>query len=201
MKGQLMNEATGQPYDNMIAGLLIDRLKLSEYWAAKTRMNENSIQGLICPQCGRARAWAYKDKPHSINCNRLNQCGARTKTLTLFPDVIPNVETSHPPTRQDPLQPATFYLKLRGLVKSLKGMDYEYWPDIRKTGSGGVMFPVIRPDGTRIYNGRIFNPPEGAGKTHNRGEARPALFGSIRASLMILLSKPLLPKALLMPIL
>jgi len=115
-----------------IVGMITDRLKASEYWTAKSRIKADIITALICPQCGQASAWAYQLKPHSINCNRLNNCGARTKTLKLFSDIIPNIEIAYPQTRQDPARPATVYLKLRGFNRALDGLTYKYWQEIRK---------------------------------------------------------------------
>ena len=110
-------------------------------------------------------AWAYLEEPWAINCNRLNECGARTKTLQLFPEIIQNIEKENPPCKEDPNKPATAYLHSRGLYESLKELHHEYWKDIRGTGRGGVMFKVA----DSVYNGRIFNPPHGEGKTHNKG--------------------------------
>jgi len=141
------------------------RLQKSEYWTPKTKDKGGYISNLKCPECGDVTAWAYSCEPWSINCNRQNECGIRTKTLKLFPEIIQNIEKENPPCNEDPNRPATAYLHSRGLNESLKGLHYEYWKDIRGTGSGGVMFKVA--DG--VYNGRIFNPPHGEGKTHNRG--------------------------------
>lgn len=62
---------------------ILERLKNSEFWTAKTRTTGRTIQNLVCPVCGDKNAWAYLE-PMAINCNRANQCGARTKTLELF---------------------------------------------------------------------------------------------------------------------
>lgn len=142
-----------------------ERLQQSEYWTPKTKDNGKTISRLICPKCGDSEAWAYSAEPWAINCNRLNECGVRTKTLKLFPEIVQNIEKENPPSKEDPNRPATVYLHSRGLNESLKGLHHEYWKDIRGTGSGGVMFQVA--DG--VYNGRIFNPPHGEGKTHNKG--------------------------------
>lgn len=148
-----------------IKAVIKSLLQKSEYWTCKTKENEEYISNLKCPECGDQTAWAYAKELWSINCNRLNECGARTKTLSLFPEIIQNIEKEHSPTKEDPHQPATAYLHSRGLNESLNGLKYEYWENIRNTGRGGVMFKV--DDG--IYNGRIFNPPHGEGKTHNKG--------------------------------
>ena len=141
------------------------RLQKSEYWTPKTKDKGDYISNLKCPECGDLTSWAYSGEPWAINCNRLNECGIRTKTLKLFPEIIQNIEKENPPCKEDPTRPATSYLHSRGLNDSLKGLHYEYWKDIRGTGRGGVMFKVT--DG--VYNGRIFNPPHGEGKTHNKG--------------------------------
>lgn len=141
------------------------RLQKSEYWTPKTKEKGKTIQRLICPECGDTEAWAYSGEPWAIICNRKNECGVSTKTLKLFPEIIQNIEKENPPCKENPHRPATAYLHSRGLKDSLKGLHYEYWKGIRGTTSGGVMFPVI--DG--VYNGRMFNPPHGEGKTHNKG--------------------------------
>ena len=152
------------------------RLQKSEYWTPKTKDNGKFISRLICPECRDSEAWAYSNEPWAINCNRQNECGIRTKTLKIFPEIIQNIEKENPPCKEDPNRPATAYLHSRGLDKSLEGLKYEYWKDIRGTGSGGVMFKVaeaIYDDHIKIadavHNGRIFNPPHGEGKTHNKG--------------------------------
>jgi len=150
---------------NDIIANIKSRLQKSEFWTHKTKDKGKTVSNLKCPECGDETAWAYSVEPWSINCNRLNECGIRTKTLKLFPEIIQNIEKEHSPTKENPCRPATAYLHSRGLNESLKGLQYEYWKNIRETGSGGIMFRVA--DG--IYNGRIFNPPHNEGKTHNKG--------------------------------
>ncbi len=148
-----------------LSSIIIDQLNRSEYWTQKTKISEECIQNLICPECGETSAWAYKQRPWSINCNRLNECAARIKTLDLFPDILQLIEKDNPPTKNDPNRPATVYLQSRGLEEALKGLKYEYWNFTREGCGGGVMFLVA----DNIWNGRIFNPPKGEGKTHNKG--------------------------------
>lgn len=121
---------------NDIIASIKERLRQSEYWTQKTKEKGTSIFPLVCPECGSREAWAYANKPWAINCNRLNECGARTKTLSLFPEIIQNIEKENPPCKEDPNRPATAYLQSRGLSESLKGVHYEYWKNIRGTGKG-----------------------------------------------------------------
>lgn len=148
---------------------LLETLRQSTYWTEKTRDNGTTIQGLICPACDDKNAWAYSNSPLSINCNRKNQCGIRTKTLDLFPELRRNIERDFLPTKEDPHRPAREYLRSRAIPNALlHGLDFRYQPNVRKTGSGAVMFFVGKNnDGKELLNGRIFNPPEGEGKTHN----------------------------------
>jgi len=147
-----------------------EALKTSVYWTSKTRAANNTIQGLTCPACGDKNAWAYASSPMAINCNRMSQCGARTKTLDIFPEIRRDIERDFPATKDDPHRPAREYLKSRGLSHVLTGLDFRYMKDARKTGSGAVMFPVATSqDGKEILNGRLFSPPPGEGKTHNVG--------------------------------
>lgn len=153
-----------------LAQKIRERIGKSELWGPKSRESGGKFSGLICPDCGRPEAWAYSDRPFSINCNRKNKCGARTKTLELFPEVLGNIEKDFAPTRADPHRPAREYLHSRRLYQSIDGLTFQYWKKIRKTPSGGVMFCVGRnEEGVEVYNGRIFNPPPGEDKGHNRG--------------------------------
>lgn len=107
----------------------------------------------------------------SVNCNRLSQCGARTKTIDLFPELRRNIERDFPPTKLDPHRPAREYLLSRGLSPEIiTGLDFRYLKNARNTGSGAVMFPVSKDSkGKETLNGRLFSPPPGEGKTHNVG--------------------------------
>jgi hypothetical protein len=156
--------------DSSFLDRLADRLRSSEHKGPRFKDNGHYMSNLICPVCKDPTAWAYSKAPWTINCNRLNKCGARTKTLDLFPELARNIEKEYPYTPEDPNRPATAYLNRRGLQDSLKGLNYRYMTDLRGTGSGGVMFPIGKDDqGKTIYNGRLFNPPSGEGKTHNIG--------------------------------
>ena len=155
----------------MLTQDLFNRLKNSQYWTERTRDNDHHIQGLICPECGKAEAWAYSKEPWVIICNRQSKCGARTKVLELFPELIRNIEEEFKATSNDPNKPATAYLQSRGFNGALNGLKYEYWKNVRKTNSGAVMFLVgTNAKSEQVYNGRLFNPPPGEGKTHNQGK-------------------------------
>lgn len=158
--------------DSAPGGKTLERLKNSEWWTNSTRESGNTIQGLTCPVCGeKAAAWAYLNGPMAINCNRLSQCGARTKTLELFPELRTNFDQDFKPTKADPHRPAREYLLSRGVPEALlKGLSFWYLANARNTGSGAVMFPVGKDtQGKQQANGRIFNPPAGDGKAHNIG--------------------------------
>ena len=150
---------------------ILATLRESRHWAPGTKEKSGTISGLICPACGDKTAWAYTESPMSINCNRLSSCGARTRTLDLFPELRRNVERDFPATKSDPDRPSREWLHMRGIPDSLlQGLLSRYLPNLRKTGSGACMFFVgIDKNGKRLENGRLFNPPEGEGKTHNIG--------------------------------
>jgi len=155
---------------NALGERLLDCLKTSPYWTKKTRITGTTIQGLICPLCDAPTAWAYAGGPMAINCNRQSQCGAKTKTLELFPEVRRNIEKDFPATKDDPHRPAREYLRSRGLLHVLTGLEFRYIKKVRNTGSGAVLFPVGKDEGGKeVLNGRLFNPPQGEGKTHNIG--------------------------------
>ncbi|MBU3983517.1 MAG: hypothetical protein KJ985_08575 [Proteobacteria bacterium] len=143
---------------------------LDEFATPKTKINGGKIHGLQCPECGGNEAYAYEGKPFSLNCNRKNQCGARTRTIPLFA-LSAQVEQKYPPTKADQHWPARAYLESRGIPPEIIAKSgFEYHPQTRKGCGGGVMFPIGEDDnGKKIYNGRLFNPPPKEGKTHNIG--------------------------------
>lgn len=149
---------------------ILSALKQSEFWTTKTRESGNTIQGLTCPACNSIGAgWCYHDSPMSINCNRMNECGARTKTIPLF-QIHQNIEKEFKSTKDEPNRPARAFLESRGLKHILTGLDYSYWENVRKTGSGAVMFSTGKDtSGKTIFNGRLINPRNRDGKTHNSG--------------------------------
>ena len=155
----------------MLSERLRNALKTSPYWNQHTKENGTTYQGLTCPKCGDKSAWAYVESPMAICCNRLSQCGARVKTTQIFPEVRTNVERDFPPTKADPHRPARQYLLARGFSASiLEGLEFRYLRNARNSGSGAVLFLIGKDEkGKEIWNGRLFNPPSGEGKSHNLG--------------------------------
>jgi hypothetical protein len=147
-----------------LAPFILQKVKSADLWGSKARENGRFFQGLTCPECGKAEAWICREKPFTLHCNRQNRCGATIRTLDLFPEILRELEDRSRPTQEDPHRPARAYLELRGIHKAVSRLAFEYWPNVRKTGSGAVMFPV-----GDAWNGRLINPPPGEGKTHNRG--------------------------------
>jgi hypothetical protein len=147
------------------------RIRASNLWTNRSKETDRHIYGLKCPECGHPEASVYREGPFTILCSRKNQCGARVKTLDLFPDLVVNIERDYNPTSDDPHRPAREYLYSRGLsLKSIEGLRFEYRKNVRKTGSGGILFYVGKnAAGEDVWNGRLFSPPEGEGKTHNQG--------------------------------
>ncbi|MCW7077387.1 MAG: toprim domain-containing protein, partial [Candidatus Syntrophoarchaeum sp.] len=155
-----------EPVNLSLTARLRERLLKGEYATDKTAVNNNlTISNLKCPVCNDKTAWAYYNNPFTINCNRKNKCGKNTKTLELFPDINVNIERQYPRTKNDPDRPARAYLMGRGLTASLNGLEYKHEAHPRGLKCGAVMFKIA----PNVWNGRIYNPPEGAGKTHNKG--------------------------------
>jgi len=145
--------------------LVLKKIQDSDLWVeGKSNITDYYINNLKCPVCKKIKAFAYVLRPYVIICNRKNECGEHTPVKELFTELA-NFDVNFPIKKDDALRPATAYLHSRGLNNSLLGLNFEYWPNIRNTGSGGVMFPIT----DKAYNGRIFNPPIGVGKTHNKG--------------------------------
>jgi Toprim-like len=150
---------------------IMERLKASQYWNARTRISGNTIQGIVCPACGDKSAWGYApgasvSNPMAICCNKQNTCGTVTKTMELF-NIELNIEKEYPATPKDKHRPAREYLKNRGLKTSLESLPFEYWSKIRKLTTGAVMWPLQSPGEKTVYNGRLLNPKDSDGKTHN----------------------------------
>lgn len=145
-------------------------LKSSPYWTSKTKDNGRTIQNLMCPVCDDKTAWAYSNEPFAICCNRGNECNARTKTIELF-NITLDIEKEYKPTQADPHRPAREYLKSRSINDNiLQGLDFRYWEKTRKGCGGACMFLVGKDENNQdVFNGRLLNPPPGAGKTHNLG--------------------------------
>lgn len=160
---------------------IMERLKASQYWNARTRISGNTIQGIVCPVCGDKSAWGYApgpsvSNPMAICCNKQNTCGVITKTMELF-NIDLNIEKEYPATPEDKHRPAREYLKSRGLKTSLESLPFEYWPKVRKLlTTGAVMFPIQSPGENTVYNGRLINPKESDGKTHNSGSTTGAFW-------------------------
>lgn len=132
---------------------LRERIKSSDLWGSRSRESGNKFSGMKCPECGRYDAWAYSDFPVTIICSHHNTCGSRVGAFELFPDLRQNIEKTFKPTADDPHRPAREYLYSRGLSwNTLSGLRFEYWENIRGTGSGGVMFYVGQEKGDRTLN-------------------------------------------------
>lgn len=148
---------------------ILSQLQSSQYWGDATKRGEKYVDGLICPECGKQESYTYTDRPYKLYCSRRNNCGAVVDLSEILPESRIDFEVDFAATAEDQKRPATAYLENRGLKKSLEGLAYEYWPNVRNSGCGAVMFPITSPSDEKVYNGRLFAPPDGEGKTHNKG--------------------------------
>lgn len=156
-----------------LKSLFTQRLRESPYWTAKTQEVNGMVNFLTCPACGESEAFCYAHNPFVVFCHRQKRCGVRTLTKALFPDIIQHIERRFPPTQLQPDRPAEEFLRSRGLSKSIEGLRFKYTANVRKSGSGAVMFRVGESaGGDPVWNGRLFNPPHGQGKTHNQGSTK-----------------------------
>ena len=73
----------GPDWDNL-SNEVYCALRSSSYWTEKTKEVGKYIERLICPECGEQEAYAHRDNPFAIICNRQNSCGAITKTIPLL---------------------------------------------------------------------------------------------------------------------
>jgi hypothetical protein len=143
------------------------KLKASELWNQQASKIENGfIRGLICPSCKESEAFTWQKNPDFIVCPRKNNCGNRTAIGELFPHLHEKFEIRYPPTEQDPNRPARKYLEERGLSHSLEALEFEYVSKPRENAScGAVMFKID----DETSNGRLLNPKQDEGKSHNTG--------------------------------
>jgi len=149
---------------NDLSSEVYHALKSSSYWTEKTKESGQYINNLTCPECGEKEAWAYKDKPFAILCNRLNSCGTVTNTIPLL-NVAADFEARCQPSAEDPNRPAREFLKMRGLPADLlRKTTFKYFSTTRKGCGAGVFFPV-----GDVWSGRLFTPPQGEQKGHTTG--------------------------------
>jgi len=86
---------------------------------AKAREVDGKINHINCPSCGKPEAYAYATEPNVILCHRFNQCGAKTLTRELYPDLFNSFEERFPITKENPRATAEAFLQARGLDISL----------------------------------------------------------------------------------
>ena len=156
-------------FDNHFFVTILEMCK-TKYGTQKTRSNGHTTGPFVCPECGEPEAFMYDNGPFAICCNRGNNCNEKTLVRDLFPELFQTIEKTYPPVPSDPNRPGRAFLEARALRQALIGLEFSYWKDIRKTGSGGVMFSVGKDaNGKIVYNGRLFVAPKGSNKSHNSG--------------------------------
>ncbi|MCF7970825.1 MAG: toprim domain-containing protein [Methylococcaceae bacterium] len=83
--------------------------------SSKARVVGEKINGIICPDCGKPEAYAHANEPNVIICHRMSQCGAKTLTRELYPDLFNTFEERFKPTPTNPRATAEAFLQARGL--------------------------------------------------------------------------------------
>lgn len=81
----------------------------------KAREVGDKINGVVCPDCGKPEAYAHANGPNVIMCHRMSQCGAKTLTRELYPDLFNTFEERFQPTTTNPNATAEAFLQARGL--------------------------------------------------------------------------------------
>ena len=81
----------------------------------KAREVGDKINGVACPDCGKPEAYAYANEPNVIICHRMSQCGAKTLTRELYPDLFTTFEDRFPKTSINQRATAEAFLQARGL--------------------------------------------------------------------------------------
>jgi len=81
----------------------------------KAREVGEKINSIICPECHKPEAYAHAKEPNVIICHRMSQCGAKTLTRELYPDLFNTFEERFKPTPTNPRATAEAYLQARKL--------------------------------------------------------------------------------------
>ncbi len=81
----------------------------------KAREVGDKINGITCPDCGKYEAYTYATEPNVIMCHRMSQCGTKTLTRELYPDLFNTFEERFKPTEANPHATAEAFLQARGL--------------------------------------------------------------------------------------
>jgi hypothetical protein len=153
---------------------------LVEYGTAKTKIENQIISNLTCPVCGDRTAWCYANKPNSVNCNRLNNCGIKTPTGNLIRDRFLNIEVDYHSTADDLLKPARSYFQSRNILEIEPYFELVYLQQDKdkrlkalKTGAAGV---YVHDGENKIFTGRLLN----GGGSHTVGSWAGVLGKSAR---------------------
>ena len=73
------------------------------------------LTGGTCPSCGQPELWAPASG-YEVICNRIQQCGFRAETKTLYPEIAKELAQKYgQEQQQDPTERAAQYLTKRGL--------------------------------------------------------------------------------------
>jgi len=83
--------------------------------SSKARIAGEKINGIICPDCGKPEAYVHALEPNIIICHRMSQCGAKTLTRDIYPDLFNTFEERFKPTLTNPRATAEAFLHARQL--------------------------------------------------------------------------------------
>ena len=156
--------------------LLVQHIWSAPFITPQTKVTKGYISPFNCPFCGgKNKGYAPAESPKKLFCSR-ESCIAyksnKGQSTADYFGVSYDIEKQFPPSKKEKNKPAIMYLKSRGLEPALDGLKVEYWKDVRKSGSGAAMVPLVNSDSDEKqvrYNGRLLKKVEGIGKTHNSG--------------------------------
>ncbi|BBN59288.1 toprim domain-containing protein [Hydrogenovibrio marinus] len=162
-------------YDSVVDRLITD--------FSFKRSGKHLSQGR-CPECGKKELHTHVEKPFSIKCNRINNCGYEETIKDLYPDLFEHFTKKYPPTADDQNITAKQYLSIaRGFdVSKLEGWfeqglmlhdkthvttaTVKFWLDKKKTVSWERLIDYTDADNfdkkahfKGSYSGLYWEPP------------------------------------------
>jgi len=139
--------------------------------STKAREVGEKINGINCPDCDKPEAYAHANEPNVIICHRMSQCGAKTLTRELYPDLFNTFEERFTATPANPNATADAFLQARGLdakaVSFSQGSVIEQgktYPTVKIEFDGVTFQRLIDYKGsnkTRLstYKGKFYSTP------------------------------------------
>ena len=134
------------------------------------------LRNIKCPSCGEPEAYSWHYSPREIHCPRLEACGVKHSTRTLFPDHWERISEKYPASNQNHKATAEAYLAIhRGIDPAI----VEFNQCIHKLGEkeySALCLPVVGMNQRFPYRVLIDCPKEIGNKRWEGGEGHGGLY-------------------------